>query len=102
MDPPERSIFRLANEARNRTVGECVEAGWQVIFSCEARHVGRFLVADLEARFPAGATLEQIAARLVCATCGARRGGLGIKNDAAEQARRTMARFQAKRDWRGS
>lgn len=86
--------FRLGNAARNRTVGLCVEKAWEVVFACDNGHGGRFGAAEL-ARFAPETTLEQIAERLVCSTCGARSGSLDIRQDAAALRDRDVARYEA-------
>lgn len=82
--------YHLHNEAQNRTVGLCIECGWQVRFACENGHGGGFTVAELRDRFAPAVTLEQIAARLVCATCGSRDGDLTVRQDPAARLGRDM------------
>lgn len=85
--------FRLSNEARNRTVEMCARLFWQLEFACENGHSGRIGSQDLLARFPAGVTLEQIAERLVCKTCGSRDGSLTIGQDVSASSAREIGRF---------
>jgi hypothetical protein len=87
--------FWLFNEATNRTIRICVEASWMVVMECENGHGGRWGVDDLAQRFTPETTLEEIAARLVCSTCGARRGNMTVRNDTAAAYRRDIARFEA-------
>lgn len=88
-----RMPFRLHNHAQGRTVGECVRCCWEVRFACENGHGGRFGAIELSERFPAEATLEQIAARLVCKTCGSTDGEFTTLNDQGASQARDAARF---------
>jgi hypothetical protein len=84
--------FALQNEARGRTVGLCVDKSWAVGVGCENGHAAHWGAADLVRRFPREVTLEAIAARLKCATCGARSGVLGIRQDESPEARERQRR----------
>lgn len=84
--------FTVHNEARGRTVQLCVDLAWAVHFACENGHGGRWTAAELAARFPPEATLDAIAERLKCQTCGARTGGLTIMQDSSADGRARTAR----------
>lgn len=85
--------FRVHAPARNRTVGDCAHLCWEVHFACDAGHAGRIGSQELLARFPAEATLDAIAERLVCRTCGLRTGALDLRQDGAATSARDLARF---------
>jgi hypothetical protein len=74
--------FTLAPDARNRTVGICLEKGWAVSAICKALgcgHVGHLGQVELAA-LPSGASLDEIAARLKCSACGGSDGLVGTVN----------------------
>lgn len=84
--------FLLQNEARGRTVGLCVDKQWGVDVGCEKGHAVYWSPSALSEKFDRGVTLEAIAARLACATCGSRSGGVGIRQDTSGDARQAMMR----------
>jgi hypothetical protein len=96
-----RMAFFLSNEARNRTVGLCVELGWMVLMECENGHGATWRVRDLETRFPPGASLEAIAERLTCSRCGSRQGIIGLRSDASALREREIEAFNASGKYEG-
>lgn len=72
----------------------CHRLSWGVVIGCSNGHAVHLSPNDLAERFPGETTLEAIAARLVCTTCGSRDGGLGIYQDNAEASRRNLERVE--------
>lgn len=100
--------YRLDRPAEGRTVALCHRLSWGVVIGCSEGHTVQIGPNDLAERFPGETTLEAIAARLVCATCGSRDGGLSIYQDNAEASRRNLERVEleareaaARREGRG-
>jgi hypothetical protein len=92
--------YYVHNEARGKTVGLCAEKCWEVQFACAKGHRGRLGSQELVPRFPAETTLDAIAERLVCSTCGSRDGDLTIRQDLGATAARDVARFSGENKYR--
>ena len=60
---------RLSSVAPHTTVRQFIERAWDVQFRCDHGHERRMAWKSL-ARFPLDTTIEQLAARAVCAECG--------------------------------
>lgn len=71
--------FRLAPDATNRTVGPLVAQGTAVSVICDCGHLARIGREALEAMSP-DTTVDQIASRLRCSTCGGDNGLVGMIN----------------------
>lgn len=84
--------FALHNPAVGRTVGLCLDCGWKLVFACDAGHRGQWGRADLSAKFSRDVTLEAIAERLTCATCGLKTGGLALMQDDTSEGRSAAQR----------
>lgn len=87
--------FSVMPEAHGHTVALCHEKSWRVSVSCAKGHTGGWGAEELAKNFPAGVTLDQIAERLKCSTCGADEGVLTIRQDHGAQQRRDVAAYEA-------